>query len=467
MKLFSSLSTKLTVLYTLLFSLLSLSVFALTYNGLSKYLTDEINDYLLEEAEEANYIYRTEGLEAVFKEIHLETGTEGVEHFFIRIYNKDLNLVISSDVSNWAWIPDIQPISGQFTEPKIETIALSIEKAKAHILTYRLGEDYLLQIGASLIRGEQLLSRFRTLFFLSFILITGLAVGLSYLVAKRSLTGIEKVKKRSDEISRSNLLQIIPVDGSCDEVDNLTESFNRMQNRIHDLVQELQDVSNNIAHDLRSPVTRIRGLAETTLRSNASLDDYRELTAVIIEESDNLVRIINDMLEIAQMDSGAAQFNLVPVDLPEILTDIVEFYIPIAEDKKVDLELQIAPTYLAIPGDKNQLQRAIANLLDNALKFTPQEGTIKVIASKKNDVITLTIKDNGSGISSKDLPHIFDRFYRGDQSRSKPGNGLGLSMVEAITKGHNGQLQALSSPGQGTEMRLFFPSYNNPETETV
>jgi heavy metal sensor kinase len=460
MKHFSRLSTKLAFLYTLLFSLLSLLFFAFTYNGLNRYLQNDINSFLLEEAQQANYLYLRKGLEVVRKEAIEETDKESEGFFFVRIFDNDLNLIVSSGLSNGSKLliaPPDRIINGY----RLTTISLPDSQFHARILSHSLGEDYIIQIGASMHKGELLLLRFRTLLVICFPLLTIVGSGLSYLIAKRSLAGIEKVRKRSDEISRNDLSQAIPVNGHCMEVDNLTQSFNRMQNRIHNLVQELKEVSNNIAHDLRSPVTRIRGLAETTLRGESSLEEYRELAAVIIEESDNLVRIINDMLEMAQMDSGAELLCFEPVDLAELLRDIVDFFTPIAEDNGIKICLDLSASLTLFPADKKRLQRAVANLLDNALKFTPFAGTVKISAYREQGMTILKVKDSGEGITTADLPHIFERFYRGDQSRSRPGNGLGLSLVQAIIHAHKGHISAHSTYGEGTEMQLFFPDSQN------
>jgi heavy metal sensor kinase len=440
----------------LLFSLLSLLFFVFSYNGLNRYLQNDINNFLLDEAQEAIYLYQQGGLELVHQEAILEADKESEGFFFIRIFDNDMNLVASSGLTNRSkqLITPPDRLDNGYT---LTTIPLTESEFNARVLSHKLGEEHIIQIGASMRKGELLLIRFRTLLAFSFPLLTVIGSGLSYLIAKHSLAGIEKIRKRSDEISRNNLSQAIPVNGHCMEVDNLTQSFNRMQNRIHHLVQEQQEVSNNIAHDLRSPITRIRGLAETTLRGEPSLDEYRELTAVIIEESDNLVHIINDMLEMAQIDSGAESLTLEPVDLAELLRDMIDFYTPIAEDNNLEISLDLCTSLCPFPGDKKRIERAIANLLDNAIKFTPSAGEVKISVQRKLGVTILKVKDSGEGITPADLPHIFERFYRGDLSRSRPGNGLGLSMVRAIIRARKGRISAYSIHGKGTEMRVFFP----------
>jgi signal transduction histidine kinase len=230
-----------------------------------------------------------------------------------------------------------------------------------------------------------------------------------------------------------------------------------MQDRIQTLIVELKDVTNNVAHDLRSPITRMRGMAETTLTGDQSLEDYRDLAGVVVEESDRLVGMVNIMLEIAETDAGLRPLANDPVDIRIMIQDVTELFSSVAQDKRIHLTSDISAEELLLYGDRSRLQRALANVLDNSLKFTPQGGHVHVSADVVNRQIVVTVKDSGPGIPTNDLPRIFDRFYRGDQSRSTPGSGLGLTLVDSIVRAHGGRLKVVNVEPQGLLVEFSFP----------
>jgi signal transduction histidine kinase len=286
-------------------------------------------------------------------------------------------------------------------------------------------------------------------------LLVGILFG--FYLAKNALSGIQRVRRGADQMSRGDLSQRIALNGGSEEIRNLTHSFNRMQDRIQSLISELQNVTNNVAHDLRSPVTRMRGLAETTLTGGQNLEEYRDMAGAVVEECDRLVGMINIMLEIAETDAGLRPLAHAPVDMNEMVLDVAELYSSVANDKGIALTTKVPEGPLIVPGDRRCLQRALANLLDNAIKFTQQDGEVEVSAFAENRSIIVTITDNGPGIPADDLSRIYDRFFRGDQSRSSPGNGLGLSLVQSIIHAHGGEISVRNVANQGTRAKLSIP----------
>jgi len=218
----------------------------------------------------------------------------------------------------------------------------------------------------------------------------------------------------------------------------------------------LHDVTNNIAHDLRSPVTRIRGLAEITLSGEQSLEEYRNMSGAVIEECDSLIGMINTMLEIAETDARVKPLLVEPIDIAEILKDVVELYSPVAEDKEIKVSLRIIDSPLIVAAERSRLQRAVANLLDNALKFTPKGGWVALEARKIDNSAQILISDSGIGIEGDDLPRVWERFYRADSSRTTPGTGLGLSLVQSIVHAHGGSVEILSEKNSGTQVYVRF-----------
>jgi heavy metal sensor kinase len=454
---FRTLSARLTILYTLLFAVLSLVVFEIIDNNLETSLLQRIDAEFSGDGRECLEIYQQSGLEGLAREIFLETEGEGDEHVFIRVYSPEFKVVASSDLSRWQGLPEHTRQLEAGRSDRFETIYLPGNTDRVRIFFQELGDGHLIQFGKILSDDEQLLKDFRGVFYLSFavMLLTGILIG--FYMAKNALSGIQRVRRGADQMSRGDLSQRIALSGGSKEIKNLTHSFNRMQDRIQSLISELRDVTNNVAHDLRSPVTRMRGLAETTLTGGQSLEEYRDMAGAVVEECDRLVGMINIMLEIAETDAGLRPLAHAPVDMKEIVQDVAELYSPVAQDKGIALTTQVPEIPLIVCGDRSCLQRALANLLDNAIKFTRQGGQVNVSAQIEKQHLVVTVTDNGPGIPAEDLPRIYERFFRGDQSRSTPGSGLGLSLVQSIIHAHGGEISVKNVASQGTQAKLSIP----------
>lgn len=452
-----TLPVRLTFFYTLLFAVLSLAVFEMIDRNLESSLLQRIDTEFSGDGSECVDIYRESGLEGLKREIFLETEGEGDENVFIRIYSPEFQVIASSDLGRWNGLPEHTRLMEADRNERFKTIYLPGNPARVRIFFQKLADGHLIQFGKILTDDEQLLKNFRRVFYLSFgvMLLAGILFG--FYVAKNALGGIQRVRHGADLMSRGNLSQRISLNGGSEEIRNLTHSFNCMQDRIQSLINELQNVTNNVAHDLRGPVTRMRGLAETTLTGVQNLEDYREMAGAVVEESDRLVGIINIMLEIAETDAGLRPLAHAPVDMKQMVQDVAEVYSSVAQDKSISLITKVSEVPLRVRGDRSRLQRALANLLDNALKFTPEGGDVELCAFAEKSRIIIQITDSGPGIPEEDLPHIYDRFFRGDQSRSTPGNGLGLSLVQSIIHAHGGEIFIRSGAGKGTEARLCFP----------
>jgi heavy metal sensor kinase len=454
---FRLLAVRLTLLYTLLFSLLALVVFSLVYNGLKADLMSRVDNSMIHDGRELTAIYQSEGLAALTSELHQESVEEGAENAFYRIYSPEHLLIETTDLSAWDGLPSRSRLLDDPGEVRFETISIFGHSNQARLFFQSLGDGHILQIGFMLTHEEQLLANFTKVFAGAFALFLLSGGSLGFLLARRSLAGIEKVRLSADRISRGDLSQPIPANGGSVEIENLVQSFNWMQERIQTLINELQEVTNNVAHDLRSPVTRMRGLAETTLTGPQTLEEYREQASAVIEESDRLVGMINTMLEIAETDAGIRPLSGETVDLAEIVRDVTDLYASVAEDQKIIFKTRLPSSALTITGDRSRLQRAFANLLDNAFKFTPPGGRVAITLLQEDGRALVLVDDNGPGISAESLPRIYDRFFRGEQSRTTSGSGLGLSLVKAIINVHGGQIDVASSPDQGSRFTISLP----------
>lgn len=279
---------------------------------------------------------------------------------------------------------------------------------------------------------------------------------IGWFMARKAMSGVDEVTRIAVAISQGELDKRVPIGEHKDEIDRLAQTFNNMLDRIQALVRQMTEITDNIAHDLRSPITRIRGLAEITLGNNEWTSQQARTAATIIGECDRLLEMINTMLDISDAEAGLARLNLEEIDIGALLQDAGELFQPWAEDKQITLTIEAAEP-LHVQGDLAKLQRICANLLDNALKYTPSGGRVRVSAARDREEVSVTVEDTGCGIPEEDLPHVFDRFFRGEKSRSTQGNGLGLTLARAFVVAHGGRITAFSSSGKGAAVTVVIP----------
>jgi signal transduction histidine kinase len=219
----------------------------------------------------------------------------------------------------------------------------------------------------------------------------------------------------------------------------------------------MQEVTDNIAHDLRSPIARIRAAAELALHGVKDPEEYTAVMAHTISECDRLLSLVETMLFLSEIESGTRPSRREDVDLAFLVHEACDLFQPLAEDKRIALSVQQLADTCLISGEPSTLQRMIANLLDNALKYTGEGGRVSVRLEAQRNEALLVFEDNGIGISEENLPHIFDRFYRCDKSRHQRGTGLGLNLARAIVLEHDGGIHVSSQYGQGTVVTVRLP----------
>jgi len=296
---------------------------------------------------------------------------------------------------------------------------------------------------------------------LAIVMILGIAGGV--FVSRRVLNRVDAMTHTAQTIMAGDLSGRLPIAGSGDELDRLASNLNAMLERIEALMRGLKEVSDNVAHDLRTPLTRLRNRAEEALRTAKDEVGYRGALEATIEESDGLIRTFNALLMIARAESGEAREGMSEFDAAEVAHDVSELYEPLADDKGLALRVEATPA--PVKGNRELVSQALANLVDNAIKYAAEprpDGSngavseILVTAGAEGDRIKLAVRDGGPGIPASDRAHVVERFVRLEQSRTKPGSGLGLSLAAAVARLHGGELK-LEDNAPGLKAILDLP----------
>ena len=306
-------------------------------------------------------------------------------------------------------------------------------------------------------KNYEYLMIFRNLIFWLLIPLFLFAAAIGWLLARHAMKGVEEVTRTANQIAKGSIEKRVEVKRRSREIDQLANTFNAMLDRIQELIKSIREMNDNIAHDLRSPLTRIRGIAEMTLIREESIEEYREMAVNTIEECDKLIGIINTMLYITETEAGVHSIETRPIDVVPLILSACELFGPIAQEKNVQL-ITALPKEIVIPSNKTSLQRLVTNLLENAIKYNRQGGTVTMSAVKEENRIQIRFEDTGIGIPESDLPKIFERFYRCDANRSEPGTGLGLSLARAISHSLGGDIQVASIVNQGSTFSVTLPA---------
>ena len=289
-------------------------------------------------------------------------------------------------------------------------------------------------------------------FILTMAVLLALAMGVT--LGRTILGRMDAISNTADEIMAGDLSQRVPASGSNDEFDALAVRLNSMLDRIQKLIKGIREVTDNVAHDLRSPLSRLRNRLEVTLLESRSADEYRQAIGKTIEDAESLIKTFNTMLGIAQLDSGNNRTQWGHVDLNALAYDLEELYKPVAGLKEQELRL-VTGEPAEITGSRDLLAQAIGNLLDNAIKYTPNGGLIELQVSPSFDTVEVTVADSGPGIPDSEKAHVLERFVRLESSRHTPGNGLGLSLAKAVATLHGAELILSDNrPGLVVTMRL-------------
>ena len=448
---FTALFAGIIIVGSLLFSLIT---YAFLANSLRRDDYAEIRSRLLE----FWAIYQTGRIELVRKELTLERMIIEERIYMLRVTGQRNNTLYLYVPTHWTGynLGRLEALS-YIREGEIIRLSSQNDRSELEISSLKLPDGNILQIGISTKRRQEVLQRFRRTFILVFLPLSGLSLLGGFLFSSRSLIPIRHLVEVTRGIVDTGKMNArVLTRGSGDELDELVELFNRMPAKIDLLITGMRQSLDNVAHDLRTPMTHLRGTAELALQGRDEIGAYQEALATCMEESERILAMLSTLMDISEAESGVMKLDRKTIDLSSIIDDMVELYSYSAEEKNITFAWEPGES-IAISVDLNRIRQVIANLLDNAVKYTQPGGMVTVTARRQNGEAVMTIQDTGSGIPQKDLPHIWDRLYRGDQSRSQPGLGLGLGLVRAIVQAHGGHVEVQSKPGEGSRFSLHLP----------
>lgn len=318
-----------------------------------------------------------------------------------------------------------------------------------------------IQVGRSSHVRDEVLRHFRATGLEVLALVTIVAVAGGGLLTHAGLAPLRRLERDLRSIIRIRRFDDrVEVRHTGDALDDLADLVNQLLDRIQKLVSAMRGALDNVAHDLRTPLTRLRNLAEAAVMSGDETA-MREGLGYALEEADRVNATLTTLIDISEAETGTMRLALAPVRLAEVVDEAVTLYADTAEQKGLTLRATIDPA-VELVADRTRLRQVFANLIDNAVKYTPAGGSIDISASVVGGQTTVVVRDNGIGLSSEDTPLVWDRLYRGDASRSTRGLGLGLSLVKAIVEGHGGRVDVTSTPGQGSAFSVSLPIAGSP-----
>jgi signal transduction histidine kinase len=457
-KLFRTTTFRLSLTYLALFSAAAVVAIVYLYWNTTVLLTRQLNQTIDAELTGLAEQYRAGGLDQLVRIVAERSRTPGNSLYLVADGDGKQLAGNLSAVSPQLW-DSLGPVEFFYTRPAPG----GVERRLAFANVFRLPGKHRLIVGRDIEDRRELARLIRTTMLWGLGVMALVGIGGGYWVSRRLLTRIDNLSATTRTIMEGDLSGRLPISGSGDELDRLAQNLNLMLGRIEQLMAGLREVSDNIAHDLKTPLNRLRNRVEEALREPYEEATYREALERTIEEADDLIKTFNALLSIARLEAGAAGDNRDKLDLAVLVSDVAELYEPVAEERGIALEAEVeAP--IVIRGDRQLLGQAIANLIDNALKYgapSAQGGNgyapeVGVQAQMDGDTVEITVSDRGPGVPAAERERVLGRFVRLEESRSEPGSGLGLSLVAAVARLHGGVLR-LEDNDPGLRVVLVLP----------
>jgi signal transduction histidine kinase len=431
-------------------------VFSAAYFLLQRSIDEQTRDAIEFRFRQFASEYERGGEEAVIALCKLRSG-RAQKAFFVRLANARNETIFLRDPDDWA---EFQPrqlehreVPKGFSWSEID----GMEDQELRLATVRMRDGSVLQVGKSLEAGEALLATFRTAIVAvaGIVILTAVVGGAS--MALRALRPVHELTATVHSIlDTGKFTARVPSRATGDEIDELVQCFNGMLGRIDLLIRGMRDSLDNVTHDLRTPLTRLRIISMRAIEQDADKATCQTALGDCLEESERVLTMLSTLMDITEAQTGVMKLDRKRIDVPTLVGQVVDLYEHVAEEKEIAIAVEI-PRGLSPDGDPARLVRALGNLLDNALKYTTAGGRVSLRAGREGATVRIDVADTGVGIPRDELDRIWERLYRVDKSRSQRGLGLGLSFVKAIVEAHGGRVGVNSELGKGSLFALCLP----------
>ena len=462
-----SLAVRLSVWFAALFAVGFSAIFGLLYWSLGRQLEARDNEALQLRLHQYAQIYAASGLNGLRSRVAEDSAGPRVRSLFIRLVGRGGEAIWGKIPPDWieadarrVTVPDGW---GGWTERQGYTVRVPQDEEQDLAVAARvLVDGRLLQVARSTDSRAVLLRPLRRTFLWIGGAVVVIGFGAGVIAARRATRPLRDVTATAQRIIRAGELDArVPLPKRDDDVAELVRAFNTVLDQNAGLLRSMREALDNVAHDLRTPLTRLRGTAELALQSADGGGARQEALADCVEQTDEVLKLLRALMEISEAEAGMLRLEKTPTDLGALARSAVELYTEVAEAKSVTLAIDVASP-LPILGESIRLRQAIANLVDNAVKYTPAGGQVRVSATAEGSESVVTVKDTGPGVPEAEHPRVWERLYRGDASRSERGLGLGLSLVRVIVEAHGGRVTLANRPEGGSvfEMRLPAAGYS-------
>jgi len=436
-KLFQSSTFRLALLYMAIFSISVLLLLVFIYWSTAGYMLRQTEETIEAEITGLAERYNLTGLPGLKDVISERLGRQNNDTSLYLLADS-LSRPILGNVKEW---PKEKPSdTGWLTFRVPSKQADGGEKHQALARTFLLRGNVQLLVGRDIHDLEETQALIREALFWGLAITFVLALAGGTMMSRAMMHRIEAINTTCQQIMGGELSRRIPRTGGEDDFDKLVDNLNRMLDRIEELMHGVKQVTNNIAHDLRTPLTRLRRRLDMLRERDSSDEQGQLLLEQAISEADGLLTTFKALLRISEVETGSRKGGFKNVDMTALLNDLIEFYEPFSEERGQHFQVQVETTQ-PISGDRDLLFQAFANLLDNAIKYTPEDGQISLGVMDQPEQVLVVIKDSGPGIPTEARQKVFERFFRLESSRSTPGNGLGMSLAAAIITMHDGHIE--------------------------
>jgi signal transduction histidine kinase len=451
----TGLGMRLAISYAVIFTASIALIAVVAYVLLDRSLT--ARDHGLIRVKLADYSARFEqgGVNAVSRAAFAEQASGGVDQVFVRLVGRNAQVLLTSLPASWGSyaLEELDDGDGWRIVPARGA------PVRLEVAGVRLWDGTVLQVGRTTLERERFLRDVRALLGALFLVVVAVGLLGGGALTWQAFRPVRDLLHTLRHITATGQLSArVPEAGGRDVLSELAQVGNQMLGRIESLVNGMRGALDTVAHDLRTPIARLRGRAEQALLGPPDADAYREALEDTVEEADRVSALLTTVMDISEAEAGAMRLARERLDVARVLQDTAALYEDVAEEKGLTLTLDPVPEGLEVNADYARLRQALANLVDNAVKYTPAGGRVTIGAREDGASVSIEVRDTGPGIPADQQPRIWERLYRGDAGRHERGLGLGLSLVKAVVEAHRGTADVVSTPGAGSTFRISLPT---------